>query len=356
MTFLSAVLLIGFLIFIHELGHFIFAKLSGVKVLKFSLGFGPKVIGKKIGETEYLLSAIPLGGYVKMLGEEPDDQLDESERKRSYKNQPIFKRASIVFAGPCFNFLTAVVIFFFVFLIGIPVLMPIIGEVLDNSPASKAMIQKGDRIIEINGKPVEKWTDMTEVIHGSANKPISLKIQRDSTFTIISITPESKKTKDIFGEEKEIGLIGVKPSGEIFTVSEDVFTSAKNAILRTLEITSLTVIGIIKLIQRIIPADTIGGPIMIFSLAERQAEAGALSFFTFAAIISINLAILNLLPIPVLDGGHLLFMAIEAVRGKPLSDKTILIAHKIGWVFLLSLMAFAIYNDIFRLISGTPLP
>ncbi len=355
MTFLSAVLLIGFLIFIHELGHFIFAKLSGVKVLKFSLGFGPKVIGKKIGETEYLLSAIPLGGYVKMLGEEPDDQLDESERKRSYKNQPIFKRASIVFAGPCFNFLTAVVIFFFVFLIGIPVLMPIIGEVLDNSPASKAMIQKGDRIIEINGKPVEKWTDMTEVIHGSANKPISLKIQRDSTFTIISITPESKKTKDIFGEEKEIGLIGVKPSGEIFTVSEDVFTSAKNAILRTLEITSLTVIGIIKLIQRIIPADTIGGPIMIFSLAERQAEAGALSFFTFAAI-SINLAILNLLPIPVLDGGHLLFMAIEAVRGKPLSDKTILIAHKIGWVFLLSLMAFAIYNDIFRLISGTPLP
>jgi len=343
MTFLSAVLLIGFLIFIHELGHFIFAKLSGVKVLKFSLGFGPKVIGKKIGETEYLLSAIPLGGYVKMLGEEPDDQLDESERKRSYKNQPIFKRASIVFAGPCFNFLTAVVIFFFVFLIGIPVLMPIIGEVLDNSPASKAMIQKGDRIIEINGKPVEKWTDMTEVIHGSANKPISLKIQRDSTFTIISITPESKKTKDIFGEEKEIGLIGVKPSGEIFTVSEDVFTSAKNAILRTLEITSLTVIGIIKLIQRIIPADTIGGPIMIFSLAERQAEAGALSFF-------------NLLPIPVLDGGHLLFMAIEAVRGKPLSDKTILIAHKIGWVFLLSLMAFAIYNDIFRLISGTPLP
>ncbi len=356
MTFLSAVILIGFLIFIHELGHFIFAKLSGIKVLKFSLGFGPKVIGKKIGDTEYLLSAIPLGGYVKMLGEEPDDELDEAEKKKSYKNQTILKRASVVFAGPFFNMLTAVVIFFFVFLIGVPVLMPVIGEVMDSTPAAKAMLQKGDRIQEINGKPVEKWTDMTQIIHESANKQLSMKIQRDSETLSLSLTPESKKVKDIFGEEKEIGLIGVKPSGEIFTVSEDVFSAAINAVMRTWEITSLTVIGIIKLIQRIIPADTIGGPIMIFSLAEKQAEAGALSFFTFAAIISINLAILNLLPIPVLDGGHLLFLGIEAIRKKPLSDKTILTAHKIGWVFLLSLMAFALYNDIFRLISGKSFP
>lgn len=356
MTFLSAVLLIGFLIFIHELGHFIFAKLSGVKVLKFSLGFGPKVIGKKIGETEYQLSAIPLGGYVKMLGEEPGVELDEAEKERSYNNQTILKRASIVFAGPLFNILTAVVIFFFVFIFGVPVLMPIIGEVMEESPAARAMLQKGDKIFEINGKSVTKWADMTEIIHGSANKPISIKIQRDSSVTTITITPESKMVKDIFGEEKEIGLIGVKPSGEIFTVSEDVFTSAKNAVLRTWEITSLTVVGIIKLIQRIIPADTIGGPIMIFSLAEKQAEAGALSFFTFAAIISINLAVLNLLPIPVLDGGHLLFMAIEAIRRKPLSEKTILMAHRIGWVFLLSLMAFALYNDIFRMISGKTFP
>ncbi|MCX8030547.1 MAG: RIP metalloprotease RseP [Thermodesulfovibrionales bacterium] len=356
MTFLSAVLLIGFLIFIHELGHFIFAKLSGVRVLKFSLGFGPKVIGKKYGDTEYLLSAIPLGGYVKMLGEEPDDQLNEEEKRLSYKMQPIYKRAMIVFAGPLFNFLTAVVIFFFVFLLGIPVLKPIIGEVLENTPAAEAMLQKGDRILEINGKEVKKWTDMTEIIHSSPNKPIQLKISRQDTILTIKIVPETKKTKDIFGEEREIGLIGVKPSGEFFTVREDLITSAKNAIVRSLEVASITLIGIVKLIQRIIPADTIGGPIMIFSLAEKQAEAGALSFFTFAAIISINLAILNLLPIPVLDGGHLLFMFIEALRGKPLNEKVILIAHKLGWVFLLSLMAFAVYNDIFKLISGTPFP
>lgn len=356
MTFLSAILLIGFLIFVHELGHFLFAKLSGIKVLKFSLGFGPKVIGKKIGETEYLLSAIPLGGYVKMLGEEIDGEVDEAEKMRSYQNQTILKRASVIFAGPFFNILTAVVIFFFVFLIGMPVLQPVIGEVMDDTPAARAMLQNGDRILEINGRQVDKWTDMTNIIHQSANKPISIKIQRGSETLLLSLTPESKKVKDIFGEEKEVGLIGVKPSGEVITVSEDVFSAATSAVVRTWEIISLTVTGIIKLIQRIIPADTIGGPIMIFSLAEKQAEAGALSFFVFAAIISINLAILNLLPIPVLDGGHLLFLGIEAIRKKPLSEKTILISQRFGWAFLLTLMAFAVYNDIFRLISGKTFP
>ncbi len=356
MTFLSAILLIGFLIFIHELGHFLFAKLSGIKVLKFSLGFGPKLIGRKIGETEYLLSAIPLGGYVKMLGDEPEEELDEADKKRSYKNQTILKRAAVVFAGPFFNILTAVVIFFFVFVIGIPVLQPIIGEVMENTPAARAMLQKGDRILGINDRQIDKWTDMTNIIHQSPNKLLSMKIQRGSETILLSITPESKISKDIFGEDKEIGLIGVKPSGEFVTVSENVFSAAWNAVVRTWEIISLTVTGIIKLIQRIIPADTIGGPIMIFSLAEKQAEAGALSFFVFAAIISINLAILNLLPIPVLDGGHLLFLGIEAIRKKPLSDKTILISHRIGWAFLLTLMAFALYNDIFRLISGKTFP
>lgn len=356
MTFLSAILLIGFLIFIHELGHFLFAKLSGIKVLKFSLGFGPKLIGRKIGETEYLLSAIPLGGYVKMLGDEPEEELDEADKKRSYKNQTILKRAAVVFAGPFFNILTAVVIFFFVFVIGIPVLQPIIGEVMENTPAARAMLQKGDRILGINDRQIDKWTDMTNIIHQSPNKLLSMKIQRGSETILLSITPESKISKDIFGEDKEIGLIGVKPSGEFVTVSENVFSAAWNAVVRTWEIISLTITGIIKLIQRIIPADTIGGPIMIFSLAEKQAEAGALSFFVFAAIISINLAILNLLPIPVLDGGHLLFLGIEAIRKKPLSDKTILISHRIGWAFLLTLMAFALYNDIFRLISGKTFP
>jgi len=358
MSILSAILLFGFLIFIHELGHFIFAKLSGVKVLKFSLGFGPKVLGKQIGDTEYLISAIPLGGYVKMLGEDPEDEavVEPSDQARTYKNQSVLKRASIVFAGPVFNLLTAVVIFFFVFLLGIPTLLPIIGEVMPDTPAAKAMLLKGDRIIGINGKPIKQWAEMTELIHSSPNKPLTLKIQRNSELISISITPESKKLKDIFGEEKEVGLVGVKPSGDTVTVKENVPDSIKNAFLRTWDISALTLIGMVKLIQRIIPADTIGGPILIFQLAEKQATAGALNFFTFAAVISINLGVLNLLPIPVLDGGHILFLGIEAIIKRPINEKAIMIAQRIGMGLLLALMVFAMYNDIFRLIDGKPIP
>ncbi|HCL81697.1 MAG TPA: RIP metalloprotease RseP [Nitrospiraceae bacterium] len=360
MSLLSALLLFGFLIFIHELGHFIFAKISGVKVLKFSLGFGPKVIGKKIGETEYLISAVPLGGYVKMLGQEDvgevQEESDSSERDRSFRYQPALKKASIIFAGPIFNLLTAVVIFFFIFIIGVPTLLPAVGEVMPDTPAAKAMLSKGDRILEIDGKPVRHWAEMTEIIYGSANKPLALKVQRDSGTVTIHITPESKKVKDIFGEEKEIGLIGVKPSGETVKIKENLPNSIKNAFLRTWEISELTIIGIIKLIQRIIPADTIGGPILIFQLAEKQASTGPLNFFTFAAVISINLGVLNLLPIPILDGGHLLFLGIESIRKKPMSERTIMIAQRIGLALIITLMAFAMYNDIFRLISGKPIP
>jgi len=355
MTILYAILLFGFLIFIHELGHFIFAKLSNVKVLKFSLGFGPKVIGKKIGDTEYLLSAFPLGGYVKMLGEDPAEELESSEKERSYKNQPVHRRASIVFAGPVFNFLTAVVIFFFISLIGIPTLLPFVGEITEGAPA-EGLLLKGDRVIEINNKPIKHWHEMSEIIHKSPGKTVKMAVQRDSDVIHISVIPEKKIIKNIFGEDEEIGLIGIKSSGETEKVRQNLPNAVKNAFVKTWEISALTIVGIIKLIQRIIPAETIGGPILIFQVAEKQAEAGALNFFAFAALISINLAILNLLPIPVLDGGHLLFLAIEAIRRKPLSEKAIAIAHRIGIAFIISLMALAMYNDVFRLFNGTPIP
>ncbi len=356
MSILFAILLFGFLIFIHELGHFIFAKMSGVRVLKFSIGFGPKVIGKNIGDTEYLISAFPLGGYVQMAGENPEDETEGEDPKRLYKNQPIHKRASIIFAGSLFNFLTAVVIFFFVFIVGVPALLPVIGEVKPDMPAERATLLKGDRILEIDGKPLRDWGEMTRKIHGSADKTINMKVQRDAEIFTIPITPESRTVKNIFGEDVKVGLIGVKPSEETTKIREGVLGSIKNAFLRTWEISSLTVTGIIKLIQGILPGDTIGGPILIFQLAERQAEAGVLNFFVFAAVISINLAILNLLPIPVLDGGHLLFLGIEAAKGKPVSEKTMAIAQRVGIAFILALMVFAFYNDIARIITGTPIP
>jgi regulator of sigma E protease len=356
MTVLSAVLLFGFLIFIHELGHFVLAKLSGVRVDKFSLGFGPRVVGRKIGETEYLISAIPLGGYVKMMGEETDDEIEPAQRERSYKEQPILKRTSIIFAGPLFNLLTAVVIFFFVYLTGFPTLLPVIGEIMPDTPAARSVLRSGDRVSAINQKPLKQWQEMTSVIYASPGKELTFTIQRGTETLTAVITPEPKKVKDLFGEEQEVGLIGVKPSGDTFVVREDLSGAATSAVQKTWEIASLTVVGIAKLIQRIVPADTIGGPILIFQLAEKQASAGGLSFFTFAAVISVNLAILNLLPIPVLDGGHLLFLAVEAIRGKPLSERAVSIAQRVGITLILFLMAFAMYNDIFRLISGKPVP
>ncbi len=342
------------------MGHFLFAKISGIKVLKFSLGFGPRVIGKQLGETEYVISAVPLGGYVKMLGQEDvgdvKDESDAFEKERSFRYQPAYKRVLIILAGPLFNLLTALVIFFFVFLAGVPTLLPTVGEVMPDTPAAKAMLQKGDRITAINNSPVKQWAEMTDIIHSSPGKPLVLTVQRNTSLLTVPITPDRKKMKDLFGEERELGLIGVKPSGDTFVIKENLAGAAGSALRKTWEISSLTVVGIIKLIQRIIPVETLGGPILIFQLAEKQATAGALSYFIFAAVISINLGILNLLPIPVLDGGHIFFLGIEAIRKKPLSEKTVLIAQRIGLSLLVMLMIFAMYNDIFRILSGKPLP
>ncbi|HMK43618.1 MAG TPA: RIP metalloprotease RseP [Dissulfurispiraceae bacterium] len=359
MSIIAALFLFGLVIFVHELGHFLMAKICGVKVLKFSLGFGPRVIGATVGETEYLISAIPLGGYVKMYGEDSDDVEEGTvlaDPERSFRGQSIWKRAAIVFTGPFFNLITAVVIFFALYATGIPTLQPVVGEVVPGSPAEQARLMKGDRVVEVNGNPIKQWSDMTDVIYEKPGTLISLKVQRGNELFVVQVVPESKTIKDIFGEEKTIGLIGVKSAGETAEMREDIPDAVKHAVIKTWDIIVLTLTSVVKMVQRIIPADTIGGPIMIFQMAEKQASAGALNFFVFAAVISINLGILNLLPVPVLDGGHLLFMGIEAIRKKPLSEQAMAIAQRIGISLLIALMAFAMYNDIFRIVTKQALP
>lgn len=356
LTLISAIVLLGALIFVHEFGHFLFAKLSGVRVLKFSLGFGPKVIGKKWGDTEYLISVFPLGGYVKMLGEEHDEPLQEQDKPFAYTLQPVWKRAGIVLSGPVFNIFFAVVLFIIIFISGIPILYPQVGEVLEGTPAKKSGILKGDRIIEINGKPIGQWDEMTDVIHKNPERSLELKIKRNSELISLSIIPERKSLKNIFGEEKEIGIIGIKPLGNTFIRKYNIIEAIRLGIQKTYDVSALTVISVIKLIQRIIPAKVIGGPIFIIQMAGESASHGAMSFFTFMAIISVNLGVLNLLPIPVLDGGHLFFLGIEAIRKKALSEKTMLIAQRVGLAIIITLMAFAFYNDIIRLIRGEGFP
>lgn len=359
MTVIYAAVLLGILIFVHEFGHFLFSKWLGVKVLKFSLGFGPKVIGKTYGETEYCISAVPLGGYVKMLGQSDtpqEEEIPEAEKHRAYNFQPIWKRFLIVFSGPLFNLIFAALVFFFIFVNGVPYLLPEVGDVTADSPAYREGITKGDRIIEVNNTPINRWDDMTSIIHNSAGKEIRIKIKRDSSDFAVSIIPEKKVLKDIFGEGKTVGLIGITPSGRTSIEQESVSGALSLAVTRTWEISELTLVSIVKLVQRIIPASTIGGPIMIVEMAGKQASHGAMSFFTFMAIISINLGVLNLLPIPVLDGGHLMFLGIEFVRRKPVSEKVMMFAQRVGLALLITLMVFAFYNDIMRMITGSVLP
>lgn len=356
MTLLYALILLGILIFVHELGHFIVAKLMKVKVLKFSLGFGPKVIGRKIGETEYLISSFPLGGYVKMLGEEGVEEIPEEEKPRAYNYQPVWRRFLIVFSGPLFNLLFASLLFALIFMVGFPVLLPQVGEVMPDSPAVRVGLLKGDTITEIEGRPINRWDEMTEIIHKNPGRELLVKIKRDNQTIQFKITPEKKEVPNIFGEKKEVGLIGIKPLGATRIERVALHKAVINGIEKTWDISVLTVVSIIKLIQRIIPAETIGGPILIFQMAGQEAAHGPLSFFTFMAIISINLGVLNLLPIPILDGGHILFLLIEAVRRKPLSEKVIMVAQRVGLAIIITLMVFAFYNDIMRLFTGKTLP
>jgi regulator of sigma E protease len=356
MSLISAIILLGVIIFVHELGHFLFAKLMGVRVLKFSLGFGPKLIGKQFGDTEYRISAIPLGGYVKMLGETPGDEMSDADKPFAYNFQEVWKRFLIVFSGPLFNILFAAIIFFFVFVKGLPVLIPQIGEVMPDTPAEKARLTKGDRIIRIDGIPVTQWEEMTEIIHGNPGKTLNLEIERDSRLLQITIVPDRKNIPDIFGESREVGLIGIKPSGSTFIKRTTVLQALTDSIVRTGEMCVLTVVSIVKLIQRVIPMDTVGGPILIVQMAGQQASQGVLNFFVFMAIININLGVLNLLPIPILDGGHLVFLGIEAIRKKPLNEKVIAVSQRIGLALLLTLMAVVLYNDVMRLITGKTFP
>lgn len=354
LTIISAIVLLGILIFVHELGHFLAAKRLGVSVLKFSLGFGPRVVGKKIGETEYLISAFPLGGYVKMLGEDPAEVIDLPDANRSFMAQRVWKRTLIVFMGPLSNLLFAVIVFTGIFIVGIPVLTSKVGNVLEDSPAMSAGIQKDDRITAINGIKVNKWIEMVKMVQRSEGKALRLTMQRDNRTFDIELTPTKKITKNIFGEDKEAWMIGISASRETIIERSEPLTAIVNGISKTIEITTLTVIGIIKIFQRIVPTETIGGPILIAQMAGEQASHGLMSFMIFMAIISINLGVLNLLPIPILDGGHLLFLGIEKIMGKPLSMRKREIAQQVGLFLLISLMIFAFYNDIVRLFEGRP--
>ncbi len=348
-TFWATIIVLGVLIFFHEFGHFLMARLFGVGVERFSLGFGPRIFGFKRGRTDYRLSAIPLGGYVKMVGEEPDDEIDEADIPESFTHQPVLNRMVIVAAGPFFNLLLAILIFYVLFQVyGKLWLKPVVGQVSPDMPAIAAGLKSGDRIIDVNRQPVKTWEEMAAMIEGSGGRDLDLVVDREGETFPVTVTPAVVDGKTIFGEPRKRYVLGIVASGEVVRESVGPVKALIMSLESTWDIVRLTAIGVTKMISGAVSTKELGGPILIAQMAGKQMEEGISSFLAFMAFISINLAILNFLPIPVLDGGHLLFYTIEIIRRKPVEIKTREIAQQFGMIILLSLMVLVIYNDITR--------
>jgi regulator of sigma E protease len=351
---LVAVVVLGFLVLFHEMGHFLVAKRVGVGVLKFSIGFGPRLIGRKVGDTEYVVSAIPLGGFVKMVGEDPEEELSEADRRIAFQQQSLLKRVAIVLAGPAANLLCALLAFSVAFMVygaRVPSEAAKVGATMEGMPAAEAGLKAGDVITAVNHAPVDKWDSLSEAIRASGGKPILFSVQRAGQSIDVEITPQAKDDKNIYGETLgQAYVIGIERGFDQESVNPIVAIGM--GAKQTAWWVSTLLVSLGKMFQGKIPAKDIGGPILIVQAAGQQARMGLEYLLHFMAVISVNLGVLNLLPIPVLDGGHLFFFAIEAVLRRPLDIRHREIAQQVGLVLLICLMAFAFYNDIARVVQG----
>jgi regulator of sigma E protease len=350
-TVLATVIVLGVLVFVHEFGHFLLAKLFGVRVEAFSLGFPPKVLHKQIGETDYRLSVIPLGGYVKLFGENPKDEVPPELESVSFSHHPLWHRFLIVLAGPAFNLMFAALALFLVFTFsGIPYLTSEVGGVKEGSPAAQAGLQKGDRILSVAGQSVSRWDELSLKIRQTGENPLILSVRRGDRDFQVQVTPQRMETSDIFGGTVSAVIIGIS-SGDLPAVEQvGPMRALSLGVLYTGRLTWLTVESLYKLVTREVPLKSMGGPILIAQVAGRQAEMGASYLVQFMAALSVNLFLLNLLPVPVLDGGHLFFFILEGIRGKPLPLQHREVAQGLGLMLLLALMILVFYQDILRLI------
>ncbi len=355
-TLFSFILVLGLLIFVHELGHFLFAKLFRVRVLKFSLGFGPKVFGRVIGETEYVVSVLPLGGYVKMFGENPDEQnVSDEEKTVSFSHKTVLQRFCIVLAGPLFNMIFPIILFFGVFsTVGQPYQNDTtqVGVVSEDLPAFEGGIRTGDIFLEIDGEVTNSWMDVLNGVKNSGGKELIILVQRGEERIETKIVPVFDAVKNELGEVvEEKYLIGILPGGEIAYRPVSLTEAFRDACSLTWGYVETIAKIIVKLVQREIPASELGGPILIAKITGEQMKAGWINLLYFTSLLSVNLGLLNLLPIPVLDGGHLIFLTLEGLRRKPLNERAQIIAQQIGIAFLGTLMVFVFYNDIMRMLK-----
>jgi regulator of sigma E protease len=343
---LISLLILGFLVIVHELGHLVVARRAGVRILRFSIGFGPKLFGWTRHDTEYTVSAIPLGGYVKMAGEQ---RTKEAYEPWEYLSKPIGTRAAIVFAGPLVNYLVAVVSLWTVFMIGYPELLPVVGKVMEAMPARLAGLQPKDRIRAVDGRAIRTWEEMTKVIYASPDRSVTLRVERNNELLDVSLTPRPRKTMDLFGRSKRIGLIGIAPSGDFEPYRVGPVAAFRRTMSQHWEWTTQTLLSLWSMVRgRMSLRESVTGPIGIIYLTSEAIRLGIAPLLFLISLFSLSLAIFNLFPIPILDGGHLFFLGVEKLRGRPLSVLVQERSAQVSFVFLLTFVLMICINDLSR--------
>ncbi len=369
-TLLAVIIVLGGLIFFHELGHFAVARALGMGVSTFSLGFGPKILTRKVGKTEYALSLVPLGGYVALVGESDEADIPEGfTPAESFARRPAWQRLLVVAAGPAANILLAwLLCWALAFGWGVPVLQPVVGAVTAESPAARAGLLPGDRILSIDGASMESWDAMSAAIAASDGRPLRLEVLRPAPpeaasagahptrdaagaghVISLELTAERATRTTIFGEEETAWLIGVRAGNSVSAEPQGFWRAALAGADQTWNMVSLTWQSFVKLAQRVVPLDQVGGPIMIAQMVGEQAHQGLSGLLALTALISVNLGILNLLPVPVLDGGQIVFCLIEILFRRPVPPRAQEIATRAGLFLLIALMLLATFNDIWRI-------
>ncbi len=363
-SIIAVILVLGGLIFFHELGHFFAARSLGVGVREFSIGFGKKIFGWKRGKTTYQLALVPLGGYVQLAGESNDgaskdcavdNEADaEFEQSELFSLRPAWQKMIVVASGPIANFILALILTWIVVaFFGVSELSSQIGKVQADSPAAKAGLMANDTITAIDGEKVRYFSEIPTLIQKSTQKELLFSITRNNEELSIPISPAVLQTKNIFGETVTIKGIGIQlnPNSQI-TIDVPFFASFPLAVEQTWLQGKLIITSIGKLLSGVVSPTELGGPITIAKEVGKSTKAGIQSVLMLAAFISLNLGLLNLLPVPVLDGGHIVFYGIEMITGRPINEKLYNILTKIGLFLLLALMALALYNDVFRLVTS----
>jgi len=347
LSLISFIAVLSILVIVHEFGHFIVAKKMGVRVEKFSIGFGPEIAGITKGDTRYSISMIPLGGYVKLAGEIGSD--GAKGEKWEYLSRTVWERMRIIFAGPLLNYILAFIIFSFVFMAGSPTLTSRIGKIMPGYPAESVGLKAGDKILSINGKDMVYWEDVTNIVQANKNTEMKVSLERDGRQMTILVTPKPQDVKTIFGSKKNISIMGIAPSDEIIYVKYGFLKSIYMGAEKLWTLTYITCRALWASVTGAIPVkESMTGPIGIFYITGQAAKLGIIYLLQLMGVLSASLAIFNLLPVPVLDGGHILFLAIEKIRKKPVSIKMQESVTQVGMSLLIVLMLFVFYNDFMR--------